>query len=608
MNKKRAYLIILIFFLLLYFTNVFTKYVLVKHDVKMNFQEISQICEENLNIKCDYSIKLENLTYDDFEKIKNISIDVDVLNNYLALNIFKIICLAIMFAFLVYIFINYKNDKKEDIKPDFLMLLLFALGAAYKFIHLYLNNISQISFAIFFAILLLALFLFFICYFFFRAVLKNNSGAICLSFFVVNILLASRSFLFFELKLNFSHFLFDGFLYFGLIILFFALILLINTKKLTKFLKFYIIAILVLAVLNCTFQSVKNMIKTHNINQKVQKEITQKIDFNKNIYIILLDMYCGDDSLKYFGYDNSKFYEQLEKENFKVYKNFESNYNRTILTLSSFFNFDYVENLPHNNPTDAIKYCEFFNIAKTLDYKIFYRNPHTSAILLKEGDVDYLTNDDAFNFFNSCYFFVENSILNPLLHFLPLKKEKAVDFYSEIFKYKGKKLVFAHYMMPHFPYLYDEEGKMQKEMFDINETELKGVLNEKSYVSYLKYANRQAQKMIAQIKENDPNSIIILMGDHGPRLKCFYDGENNHLDEMNENKMNFYIPFNTFIAYYNPDLKSDYYKNVKSLINFSRMFANENFNYNFKLLEDKKFFIYTNQKDGRIKNVKGMYL
>lgn len=608
MNKKRACLIILIFFLVLYFINVFTKYVLTKHDIKMNFQEISQICEGNSNIKCDYSINLENINPNDYEKIKNIPISVDILNNNLILNIFKAICISIMFAFLIYIFINYKNNNKEDEKYNFLILLLFALGSSYKFIHLYLNNIAQIQFPIFFTILILAIALFFIFYLFFKTILKNNSAAVCLSFFVVNALLMSKSFLYFELKINFPHLMLDGFLYFGLIMLFFASILSINTKTLMKFLKYYIAAILILAVFNCLFQNSKNLINTHNVKSKIQKEITQKIDFNKNIYIILLDMYCGDDTLRYFGYDNSKFYENLEKENFKVYKNFESNYNRTILTLSSFFNFNYVENLPYNNPTDAIKYAEFFNIAKSLDYKIFYRNPHTSAILLKEGDFDYLTSDDAFNFLNSCYFFVENSILNPLLYFLPIKRGDVADFYNEIFKYKGKKLVFAHYMMPHFPYLYDEEGKMQKEMFDINETELKGVLNQKSYVSYLKYANKQAQKMIAQIKENDPNSIIILMGDHGPRLKCFYDGENNHLAEMNENKMNFYTPFNTFLAYYNPDLKSDYYKNVKSLINFSRMFANENFNYNFGLLKDKKFFIFTSEKDKKIKNVKGLSL
>ena len=68
-----------------------------------------------------------------------------------------------------------------------------------------------------------------------------------------------------------------------------------------------------------------------------------------NVYFLVLDAYSGNDRLEDgFGYDNSKFYKQLEEREFYVQKTSFSNYANTEFSVPSMLNmqyFDYVSEL-----------------------------------------------------------------------------------------------------------------------------------------------------------------------------------------------------------------------------------------------------------------------
>jgi len=604
MNKKIILLIAIALLQIIFFTNVIQKYVFTKQNIQMTYQEVIQICQ-NPNLKCHHSINIENIKKKDFEKIKNIKTNIDITNHIILTNIFKTICLTLMFGFLIFYYTKHKKEN-NDIKYSNWTLILFALGASYKFIHLYFHNLSKIPFITFLLAIFLSISTFFILYYLFKLIFKNQTDSICFSLFLTSVLLFSRNFFISELSITFPFYVFDNYFCIGLLVLFLFTILFLSSAKILTFFKYYIIAILTLCIFNSTFQFFSTTFNFTN-NKKEIKKLDKKIEFDKNVYIILLDMYAGNKTLEYLDFDNSEFFNKLTNENFMLIKNIDSNYSRTILSLSSFLNFDFIENLPYYYPTEAVKNAKLFNIFKSLGYKIFYRNAHGYGIHITSKDFDFVFNDDSFTYLSSYHFMFEDTVFYPLLKMFSMEKTKEY-FFEKVFSCKDKKLVFAHYMMPHPPYLFDENGNQLKEKFDIPISHNKKILNKKNYLSFLKYANKETEKIIQNIKNHDPNSIIIIMGDHGPELKRFYDGEDKHTEEINEDKINMIVPFNTFIAYYNPDLKQEYYKSANSLVNFMRMFANENLNYNFSLLKNRKFYLYSSETQDRIKDIKGLYV
>ena len=65
-----------------------------------------------------------------------------------------------------------------------------------------------------------------------------------------------------------------------------------------------------------------------------------------DIYYIVLDGYGREDILnEYYAYDNSEFLENLAKRGFAVPHQARSNYPKTVLSISSTLNMDYISNL-----------------------------------------------------------------------------------------------------------------------------------------------------------------------------------------------------------------------------------------------------------------------
>lgn len=503
-------------------------------------------------------------------------------------------------CFILFLFVlNKKNIiEKEDDNYLFPTLLLFSLGANYKFIYLYFKNISQIPFVLFFITITIGIILFFSLYFVFGKIFKNKADSICATLLVLCAINIIK-----QMQLSSILVVLGG------IFLIFTILILLNTKAIVHFLKKFIAFLLFFCVANCVFENTRNLIYFFNKSKVLSAKYEISKDFiqDKNVYIIVFDMYTGDSTLKYLNYDNKDFWNFLEKENFVLHKNFDSNYNRTILTLSSFLNMNYVEDIKHKTPKEAIKNAEMFKIAKLLDYKIFYRNPHTLVLNFKKNDFDYLTNDDTFKVESAFHFLLGNSFCYQTLlknfynRFFADNPNNS--FFEFVFQKKCKKFVFAHYMMPHYPYLYDEDGIPLEEKFDTDMGDYY-VINKVNYIKYLKYTNLQAKKIIKKIKENDPNAIIVILGDHGPKITMYKEGEESAFKKTQPDKMFLFASFNTFIAYYNININ----KEVNNLTNFSREFANKLFSTKMKMLKNKKFFIYNDEGNKKIKDIKGFYV
>ena len=385
-------------------------------------------------------------------------------------------------------------------------------------------------------------------------------------------------------------------------------ITLINTKKIIIFLKPFTIALIVL----CLFNGISKEIRTSNIDYIGTKNL-QNFNLspktNRDIYIILLDMYAGNDTLKHLGYDNSKFLNTLKEKGFLVFDNLDSNYNKTLASIPSVLNFDYLDTLPYKTSSDAISESAMFRIAKKLKYNIYYLNSWPLELSIKDKYIKHIYNSDFYLGQASLALFFNNTIFEPVINILNKTNpiENTLKYMDIVIKdNKSKKFVFAHFLMPHPPYLYDENGNIIKNQKDINIQKLQFNQNNESYLNFLKYTNNKTLEIVNKLLSTDKNKpIIIIFGDHGIRKTYYTNNEQEHFSELTKDKFFLKGHFNTFLAYYNPDLNKENYKNTHSLVNFFRRFANESFGTEFSSLPDKKFYIYYDNSLKYIHNIKG---
>lgn len=611
MKKNILILIVIFLFEALLLTNFIFSMFSLKSSKKIDIQKIEQVCS-NKNIKCFPSIDYKEIKKENLEKFKDLKIDVDIIEN----NNFKIFLegffTTLLLGFLIFVFISKSQNLeiKYD-KNNFGLIVLLSFGINAKILYLFSNNASEISLKVFLLLLFSISFLFFVSYFVLKFIFKNSCTSLCINILFFLILLFFKKIFPLEDFFQSEYIMGDIYLFIGFIVLVLILILLLDTRKIVSFFKYFTIAFLSLCVFNYFNNTKQELISKFKKNIHIKK-IEQKKDLKltKNIYIILLDMYAGDKTLKYLGFDNKEFYKELNNRKFKVYKDMQSNYSRTLFSVPAFLNSDYIENLPFDDFEESVIQASMFKILKENNYKIFYINPNLD---LKKDDFDYCFSDSAIKRIDIYKFLLEDTAFDFLINFL-IKNIKEIDYFDISLKTKAaKKMVFAHLMMPHHPYLKDENGNFYNNNEDIRDKMIDSktgerYINTDKYIPYLKYSSKVGLKMIDKILEIDRNSIIIIMGDHGPQTKYFINDNNIFEEEMKTDKWAIFAPFNTFLAYYNLDLKEEYYKNVDTLTNFSRAFSNENFKSNFKLLKNLKFYYHNWGWKGGLKNAPGFYV
>lgn len=508
------------------------------------------------------------------------------------------IVLATVVVFILFLFKNFK-DESRPAKLGIGTLSLFALFSSYRIIYFYTANITEIPLS--FALAFIGAFcaIFFLSFLFFKAIFETDSKAAVLSL----VLMATLSVPLYNANAVSSYIA-------GASLIGITLLTFVNTEKLITFLKPCAITLLALCLLNGSFILLKNVnLPNHKLALNQNKNFKAAKTPNRDIYIFILDAYAGQRTLSYLGFDNSNFFNALRDRDFQVYKNMESNYNQTVVSIPSFLNADYIENIPYEKTAQAVSNAMLFKTAKKAGYKIYYINSWTSSFTITNGVID-----EAYNITMSATeattkLFIGKTLLKPNLKHTRSSKifKETIALEKKLINKKGqKRLIFAHFLMPHPPYMFDENGNSipSDKAYDIprkkNNSEL---INKESYLEFLKYTNKTVLGFLDEIfAQNREKPIIIIMGDHGARLIEYpWNSKDNEYEFKNYYK--YY--FNTFIAYYNPDVEPKKDKTApKSHVNFSRKFFNEVFGTSLKPAPDKHFYIYTPakgfKKTGRI--------
>lgn len=285
------------------------------------------------------------------------------------------------------------------------------------------------------------------------------------------------------------------------------------------------------------------------------KQDKSKIISKPDIYYFVFDRYASNSWLRSeYGFDNSDLTNFLESEGFTVRDDALSNYPFTVTSVSSTLAMEY-----HDEAMGHFK-----NKTTTFPLRSILNNPPVVQ-LLKENGYQYtqiaswwgttadrvqadhnLTSKAKLNILGLKTsltefqeLFADASALgylyDPILKNTKIdERQRPIDQIEDLRNISTSdistpKFVFSHVLLPHSPYLFDENGNNPD--YDKNSND-EGVDEKVKYIAQLKYVNTLIKEAISSIRQNNPGAIIVLQADEGPYPAEIRGKNFNHLEPI----------------------------------------------------------------------------
>jgi len=295
----------------------------------------------------------------------------------------------------------------------------------------------------------------------------------------------------------------------------------------------------------------------------IQKPLTEEVkhidaqtslecnDCTPDIYYIILDGYARADILdQFYDFNNDDFLKHLDSLGFAVVENARSNYFATFLSLSSSLNMEYIDAVIEDfdldvDEEDAGRYMfgdpirdnlvsrelrkrgyKYVHMAST--WGLTRYNPY--ADIEYDCDASMMQNDFDRVFIEGTLLSIfSNQVSADIAHCHLSNYYWLGELAPEI---PGPKFVFAHFIQPHHPYLFDSKGNILRYATLSDQFEFQKFLwgDRAAYIEQLQFVNFKVLEAVENIlKKSKRPPIIIIQSDHGPHL---WDKAGN-IDEEN---------------------------------------------------------------------------
>ncbi len=345
-----------------------------------------------------------------------------------------------------------------------------------------------------------------------------------------------------------------------------------------------------------------------------QEPQTLKPGAPMDIYYIILDGYGRQDTIKdVFGYDNTDFIKELESLGFYVAKEARSNYIRTVVSLSSSLNLEYINFAKEAAGKYSVNYLPLRDLIQRNQVRARLEQANYKTVAIssdyaftdwKDADVYLfpyqhdLTEIERFFYSSSAlgaFYDPEFPFTDSLRSILPLpsygtRREKILFAFAqlkEIPKITGPKFVFVHIIAPHPPFVFDANGnplKIERPYAPGDGEGFAGGFGEYQllYTEQLQFVNSQILDSVRHILSGSSRPpIIILQGDHG-------SGSLLNNSSIEESCM--YERASILNAYYMPEGRSDSLYPEISPVNSFRVIFNTYFGTEFRILADETYY------------------
>ena len=397
-----------------------------------------------------------------------------------------------------------------------------------------------------------------------------------------------------------------------LILMIVAFYIIRRSKSLTRSTLFLNILLLIYLVIDTVksaslFQNKMELNNTDLLLKSTDTSPTKDVRL-PNIYYIVLDGYPSTPyQQEELGVKKNYLDSSLSAKGFYVLKNPRSNYNKTAFSMAGTLSMNYFSKIDsvfriapyyYNKAIKIVKTTPVLSLLKQNGYNLYNLSIFdllNYPAFKKELFISISTTQIVF--YNTIWSSLRRDLTWQLFPNLVKKQlqEKRMNmkkFSSPQRGYNNKVLdslskfpvdslrlspifVYAHLLMPHFPYFYDSTGYPYPDEAIYADS----ILTDKNkFLNYIVYTNHKIDTLISQlIKKSDGKDIIVIQSDHGSR------------DILNWSRKE--DVFRNYTAFYFPDKDYRLLYDSMSNVNTFRVILNKYFGQQLPLLPDKSYYI-----------------
>lgn len=320
------------------------------------------------------------------------------------------------------------------------------------------------------------------------------------------------------------------------------------------------------------------------------------LGYNPDIYHIVLDGYARADVLRdYYGHDNEPFLAALRERGFGIGDGARVNYNWTFLSLTSVLNFDYLHTLlPGALAPDRSERGPIYQALRDNRVARFLRERGYRIVHLRSswsGTVENPFADDEIGCGGSPF---ENEYLRAIAEISWLKVMESAETADLAACHLGRlqalgaqarrpgpKFVFAHFVPPHHPYLFDSRGEVLRHATIANQFDAQARLWDRrdAYLEQLKFVNATMIDLVERLlAESARPPVIIIQSDHGPGIS-----EGLSPEEW------LHVRFANLLAAHLPAAPQELVPTTAGPVNLYRYLFNHYFQANLPILPERRF-------------------
>jgi hypothetical protein len=266
-----------------------------------------------------------------------------------------------------------------------------------------------------------------------------------------------------------------------------------------------------------------------------------------SVYYIVLDAYMRSDALERdLGFDNREFTTALEQLGFYVPDCSRTNYDFTMGSLTATLNMDYLDalrgeldarGLQNLYTVQLIKRSRVRYALESLGYRTVAFDSGYEWSRIRDADAYLALGKDSFAIQSLQPFeamFMKSTALRLFSDYVILTDQRDFNLPTSQFNTHinlerfilstlpdlandpAPKFVFAHILIPHWPYVFLPDGAIRSDLTYYSDKDLPPSLRDPGYLDAVQFINEQMLTILKRIIDESPTPpAIVVMGDHG---------------------------------------------------------------------------------------------